>query len=208
MDNQNKFTINPTNEFHILRHFEFVDDVYKKTLVGEPYWYYDYAQKKFIASYISENDIECALATIGTKFSKNIAGIENQKKLLELIKEKFIELNSKNEICWNAENENKRSVFSFKHDVAVGKINCLLIDKLSDNDKQNIKPVPRSNCAGENNIMVNTVSGIELVSTDMIYVDIFETTQLPFFVITSFPDCSATNNLLADADDNDLVFVV
>ncbi|MBT89581.1 MAG: hypothetical protein CMN79_03715 [Spirochaetales bacterium] len=32
MNNLKKFIINPTNEFHILRHFQYVDDSYKKLL--------------------------------------------------------------------------------------------------------------------------------------------------------------------------------
>lgn len=97
MQNSKKFEINPTNKFHILRHFEFVEEDYKKTLINELYWYYDYSQEKFVASYISKDDIRHALETIGTKFYKNIPGIENPKKLLELIKEKFTALNLNNE---------------------------------------------------------------------------------------------------------------
>lgn len=40
-----KFVINPTNEFHILRHFESVDNSYKETLQDKQYWYHDYEQK-------------------------------------------------------------------------------------------------------------------------------------------------------------------
>ena len=206
MDNLEKFAINPTNEFHVLRHFEFVDDSYKKTLIGKAYWYYDYSQEKYIDSTISQGDIECALKTIGTKFGKNIAGMHNPRELLKLIKEKFTELSLQNRINWVAEGENRRAAFTFGHSADVGKINCLLIDNLPDNKKKNIKVVSRSECLGENNIMVNTVSGMELESTDKIYVDIFETKQLPFFAVTSFPDCSSINNLLAD--DDGLVFVV
>lgn len=206
MSNLEKFAINPTNEFHVLRHFEGVDEIYKKTLIGEDYWYYDYSQKKYLPSIISESDIECALKTTGTKFYKNIPGIENPKKLPELIKEKFAELDSKDEIHWTSENENRRTAFGFQYNAVVGEMNCLLIDNLTEKDRKNIKYVLRSNCIGEDNIMVQTVSGVELLSTNKIYVDIFETSQLPFYAITSFPDCSETINLFTD-DDN-LVFVV
>lgn len=199
-----KFEINSTNEFHILRHFEFVDDAYKKTLINKPYWYYDYSQKKYVSSYISQNDIECALETIGTKFYKNIFGIENPKKLLELIKEKFSGLVSRNEVGWNIENEKKVCAFSFEYDATVGKMNCLAINKLTEDEKKKVKVVARSKCAGENNIVVNIISGADVVDTSMIYVEIVEIEQLPFFVITAFPDCSA-NSI---SSDDDVVFVV
>lgn len=204
MNNLNKFTINPTNEFHTLRHFEFVDNDYKKGLINKPYWYWDYSQERYINSHISKDDTECALKTIGTKFYKNIANIENPKKLLKLIKEKFVELDAKNEIRWTIEGERKIFSFSFEYIHPIGIMNCLSLDKLSKKERINIKSVFRSKCVGEDNIMVDIVSGIKLQSTKMIYVEIIETDQLPFFAITAFPDCSA-NNL--STDDN-LVFVL
>lgn len=67
MNDLEKYIINPTNEFHVLRHFKYVDDSYKETLIEQPYWCYEYSQKKFVFSKISEFDIENALKTIGTK---------------------------------------------------------------------------------------------------------------------------------------------
>lgn len=203
MNTTTKFEINSTNEFHILRHFEFVEEDYKKTLLDKPYWYYDYPQEKFVASYISKDDIQFALETIGTKFYKNIPGIENPKKLLELIKEKFATLASNSEVNWITQNENERFSFTFKYDSPVGNKNVLSINDLPDNNKKNVKSVFRSKCEGENNIMVNAVAGIELQPTDIIYVEIFETKQLPFFVITAFPECLANN-----IPDDKLVFAV
>lgn len=204
MNNLEKFSINPTNEFHILRHFEFVKDNYKKSLINKPYYYWNYSQEKYTTSYISENDIEYALETIGTKFHKNITNIENPKKLLELIRKRFIELNTKKEIKWTIERERGIFAFSFEYSFSVGAMNCLSLGNLSKRERKNIKSVFRSKCAGEDSIMVDIISGIKLQSTKMIYVEIVETNQLPFFAITAFPDCSA-NNLL---DDNNLVFAL
>ncbi|MDP1760442.1 MAG: hypothetical protein Q8L01_03305 [Candidatus Woesebacteria bacterium] len=208
MDNLKKFIINSTNEFHILRHYKFVDNSYKETLISKPYWYYDYSQKKYISSNISKNDVECALETIGTKFYENIKGIENPKKLLELIEKEFIKLISKDKIHWTLGGENKVTKFSINFDSAVGMINVLSINSLSNNDKKNIKSIPRSKCTGENNVIVNTISGIELGYTNMIYVEIIETTQLPFYIMTAFPDCSSLDSSINDISDDDLVFIV
>ena len=140
MENLEKFVINSTNEFHILRHYEFVDDSYKETLINKPYWYYDYSQKKYISSRISQNDVEYALETIGTKFYKNIKGIENPKKLLELIKKEFIKLISKDKIHWIFNGENKVAKFSINFDSAVGMINVLSINSLSNDLALQLKP--------------------------------------------------------------------
>lgn len=45
-DDLDKVEINPTNEYHILRHYSYVDAPYIKTLIGKKYWFYDYSQKK------------------------------------------------------------------------------------------------------------------------------------------------------------------
>ncbi len=204
MSKLEKFAINPTNEFHVLRHFEFVDEAYTKTLINKPYWYYDYAQKKYLAAHISQKDIDYALETIGTKFYRNIEGIENPRKLLKLIQKKFVALSLKNEIKWINEGERNIFAFTFAYAMDVGDMNCLTINKLTDSDKKNIQAISRSECVGEEGVVVDTISGIELLATNRIYVEIVETKQLPFFAITAFPDCSANNNL----SDDELVFVV
>ncbi len=141
MNNLEKFIINPTNEFHVLRHFKFVDNSYKETLVGQSYWYYDYAQKKFLNSKISKIDIDNALKTIGGKFEKNISGIESPKELLEIIKNRFQELLLDNKICWIDNIGYKTATFTFDYQFSVGKMNCLDRDNISEKDKVRIKSV-------------------------------------------------------------------
>ena len=204
MNNLKKYIINPTNEFHVLRHFKYVDDSYKETLINQPYWYYNYDQKKFISSRISQIDIESALKIISTKFDKNTTGIENPRKLLKIIKHEFQKLLSTNKIYWIDNLENKVTTFTFDHKFSVGQMNCLAIDNISEKDKERIKRVSRSDCIGEDTITVNTISGIELFSTKTIRVEIVESKQLSFYTITAFPDCSISDNL----SDNELVFVV
>lgn len=198
-----KYEINPTNEFHILRHFKFVKNQYKETLINQPYWYYDNTQKKFLYSRISKIDIENALKTISTKFEKNIAGIENPKKILEIIKSKFKELKLANKIRWIDNGENKTTIFSFDYILPVGQMSCLSIDNISKKDKLQIKRVFRSKCAGENKVIVNTISKMELSFTKTISVEMVKTRQLPFYVITAYPDCQ-----IDDISDEKLVFVV
>ena len=204
MNNLEKYIINPTNEFHILRHFQYVDDSYKKTLIGQPYWYYDYSQKKFASSKISQIDVKNALKTIGTKFEKNIIGIESPKKLLEIIKNRFRKLLTDNKIYWIDNIEYKTATFTFDHQFSVGEMNCLNRDSIPERDKGRIKSVLRSKCAGENAVIVNTISDIKLSSTKSIHVEIVETKQLPFYTITAFPDCLLSDDIL----DKNIVFAV
>jgi len=199
-----KFIINPTNEFHVLRHFQYVDKYYKKTLIGQLYWYYDYEQRKFLQAKISATDIENALETISTKFKKNIAGIENPKSLLTLIKHTFQELILNKKINWITYPEYKVASFNFDYLFSVGQMNCVNIDNISKKKKTQIKHVFRSKCAGENKVLVNIVSGVELFSTKTIHVEIVETKQLPFYIITAFPDCPLTDNI----SEEKLVFVM
>jgi hypothetical protein len=194
MKNLEKFIINSTNEFHILRHFQDVDDSYKKSLIGKPYWYYDYNKKKFIFSTISHIDIENALQTLGTKFFKNIIGIESPKKLLKRIKNKFQELLADNKVFWIDMIEYKTFTFIFDYECSVGTINCLQKDTLSLKNKERIQSALRSKCLGEESVFVQTFSSIKLS----------ETKQLPFYTITAFPHCF----LLDTIEKDNLVFVV
>lgn len=204
MDYLEKFAINPTNEFHVLRHFKYVNDLYKKTLVNQEYWYYDFKQKKFISSKISQADIENALNTIASKFDKNIVGLENPKRLLKLIKNKFHELLLINKISWIDNSENKVAKFVFDYKYNVGQMSCLSIYNISEKDKERIKTIPRSNCIGENETIVNTISDVKLLPTKTINVEIVETKQLPFYTITAFPNCPDSKDLEID----ELLFAV
>lgn len=191
--------INPTNEFHVLRHFSHVDDAYKETLIGESYRYYDYARKKYRESVITEADIENALETIGTKFFEDVAGIENPRKLLELVGEKFPVSDGEDKMEWTADGEGKTASFSFAYGASVGLINALPKQAFSADE---IKRVKRSRCPGEDDVWVETVSGTELKPTDKIHVEITDTPLLPFCAVTAFPDCAVD-----DPEDDGIVFV-
>jgi hypothetical protein len=195
-----KIEINSTNEFHILRHFSNVDYDYRTTLIGKPYWYYDYVQKKYCESVITEDDIENALNTVGTKFFKGISGIENPKKLLGVINERFLVLDGKGGIKWTTDGDIKVASFSFGYSTRVGLINVLPKKSFVLGE---IRKVKRSKCLGEDDVLVETVSGVDLKSTNMIYVEIVKTPLLPFCAITAFPDCSVN-----DLGDDEIVFVI
>ena len=182
-----KVEINPTNEFHILRHFSFVDPKYSKTLIGQKYFYYDYAKNKFVKSIISSEDIDFALQTIGTKFFSNINGIEDPKKLLKFIKEKLKpEIENKN-IIWTLQGKNKTANFTIRYNKKIGDKNLIPISDLSIQDQKRIRQVPRSKHKGEESLLINTVTDVKMQSVDIISVEIVENNEFPFYFITAYP---------------------
>lgn len=195
----NKIEINPTNEFHILRHFSDVSFDYRTAVIGKPYWYYDYAQKKYCESVVTEDDIENALNAVGTKFLESVSGIENPKKLLELINEKFLVLYGEDSIKWMTDDDTEVASFSFEYGASVGLINVLPKKSFGLDE---IKKVKRSKCLGEDGVLVEIVSGVDLRPTNIIYAEMVKTPLLPFYAITAFPDC-----LVNDLGDDELVFV-
>ena len=54
---------NPSNEYHILRHFSDIDSQYIDTLLGKDYRFFDYGIKRFTTGIISQYDIDMALET-------------------------------------------------------------------------------------------------------------------------------------------------
>jgi len=204
MINLKKFVINPTNEFHILRHFDFVSEHYKKTLLGKPYYYYDQSQGKFVLSKITQCDIKSALKVVGTKFNSDVVGIENPKKLLKIAQAEFKKLKDSGSLNWAQNTGFKTTSFTVGYKLPVGKINCLLVSNISTKDKNKIKSAPRSSCKGESSVLVNTITGLKLDTTTTISVELVDPVQLPFFIVTAYPNCSISPNLSF----NDLVFVV
>lgn len=185
-----KVETNATNEFHILRHFNYVDPEYLTTLIGQNYFYYDYAKNQFVKSIISSEDINFALQTIGTKFFDNIKGIENPEKLLNLIKEE-LKLKIENEgVDWISQEKTRVATFSIQYNEKVGEKNIIPISSLSDQEKARVKKIPRSEHEGEKSLLINTITDIEKQSTDIISVEIVENNEFPFYFITAYPNAN------------------
>lgn len=183
----NRFEINPTCEFHILRHFNSVDPEYSNTLVGQEYFYYDHGQNKFIKSVISPKDIKSALKTKGTKFFPNTEGIETPKKLLLLIKSRLQDKIRDKEIGWIYKEKVTVAMLSFKYKTVVGEEDLIPVSSLSEAEKKRIKKVARSEHSGEKSLYINTIKGIPKPETDIISAQILETKDLPFYFITAYP---------------------
>ena len=193
-----------TNQYHLLRHYNDVSPKYANSLLGNLFSYYDYKDDDFKDSMISKEDIVNARNTIGTKFLPNIQNLETPKQLLEIIELQF-ELHQKsNNLKWKLENDCKSTSFIIDYQYPVGQKNCLPLYSLTQAQKQLVKQVIRSKCKGESNIMINTISGLPLNTTNQIYVEITSTPKLPFLFVSAYPFCNLSGNLSL----SELVFVI
>ena len=186
--------INPSNEFHILRHFTHVSEEYKIHLIGKEYWYYDYSEEKYMLWIITKEDIGNALATIGTKFQRDIPWIDSPKEILDIIYKRIVSFIP----------EEEQFSYTFEYTVPIWYINCIDRKNLSEEEKMTIKRVRRGNCKWENWIQVNTLSGKQQVMTNSIYVSIIQVENVPFPLVTAFPYCNLDDSI----PDEDLVFLV
>ncbi len=182
-----KLQINATTEFHVLRHFSYVDPGYAKTLIGREYFYYDHNKGKFVKSIITLDDIQDALNTKGTKFFNDVKGIENPKKLLECIKAHLEEKIKQQEVGWIQKKNRRTSMFMIKYDQEVGWDSMVPISSLTKEEQERIKIIPRSEHEGDKSLEINTITGVEKKSTRFISVEIDETDALPFYSITAYP---------------------
>jgi len=150
-----------TNQYHLLRHYVSCSKEYLQTLIGKKYQYYDYQSGQFVASIITQKDLEVAFRTRGSKFFTDVPGIENPKALIEVIKVQIKKLKL-----------SKPGAFIFEYPVAVGEANLVTIETLGEKQKQQIVKVPRSNQGGDSQVIIQTISGIVKKPTKKIVVEL------------------------------------
>ena len=109
-----------------------------------------------------------------------------------------------NKLKWKLENDCKSTSFIIDYQYPVGQKNCLALYSLTKAQKQLVKQVIRSKCKGESNIIINTISGLPLKTTNQIYVEITSTPKLPFLFVSAYPFCKLPGNLSL----SELVFVI
>ena len=187
-----------------MRHYKDVSNIYSNLLIGKPYFYYDYTEQDFKNSTISTQDIHHALQTTGTKFAKDIPGIETPEKLLKIIESHFKNLQENEQITWQQEKDCQCTSFIMEYLHPVGNINCLAIESLTLEQKEEIKQVTRSQCKGEKDVLVNTIKDIPTKPTNKICVQITKSSHLPFLFISAYPYC----DLPSDLSLIELVFVI
>jgi len=182
----NKFQINITNQYHILRHFNYVDNQYIKNLIGKEYYYYSHNLQSFRGAEIDLKSIEDALKTKGSKFLKNIKLLETPRKLLILIKNEWDLLREK-EITWQTNSLGRSFSFIINYSEAVGYKDLISIEDLTSAERKRINTFPRSNHEGEKSVLIKTISGVEKKLINTIEVGILDTMELPFYLITAYP---------------------
>ena len=176
--------INPTTEFHILRHFLKVSQEYKDSLIGKDHFYFDYSANTFKSSTISEEDVNSALVSFGGKFLEDLTGISSPTDILQLCKVEF-NLRYPDRI---SSSETKHYNFEVTYSDNLGLQNFLEISKLTLEEKSKIQKIPRSKLVGEGSIIVNVLDSDRLLnSTKIIAVEVVDTPELPFLWVTAHP---------------------
>lgn len=181
-----KFTINPSFEMHILRHYASVSDDYKKELLGKEYFYFDYKSKTFKKSKITFDKIEIALSTKGTKFESNIEGIETPKKLLNWARAEIFNLVGKDELYLIEKGNELKIMIELTYPKYVGEINVLKLKDLSSGQKLSVKRVNRSEGV-DSALLINTISDLPTIKTKSIAFLLHGVPELEFYFGTAYP---------------------
>jgi hypothetical protein len=178
--------INPTNEYHILRHFKLVPQDYAARLIGKHYFYHNVNRNKFESGTITEENIEMAVKTTGSKFSNQIPGITTPIDILNLIKSEFIKIPIEKQV-WRGDANKRFFSFLISTNYPVGVKNLINISELTAEERLRIRKVPRSRHVGEGTVMVNTIDNIPTRTLHTIEVGLIDTVELPFYFVTAFP---------------------
>jgi hypothetical protein len=173
------FIINPTVEFHILRHFENVDEAYGQKLIGKEYFYYDYNENVMRKSVITRKHIKQAFKTRGSKFNHTI--LKNSKDIL-------LEIQKRSELKNWLNDGSEKLCFEIEYTKVVGSVRMQREIDLSLEDKEKIVAMPRSQLEGENNIGIKYLDKtFPDDSTFTVGVEIIYTSQLDFLWISAYP---------------------
>lgn len=111
---------NPTNEYHLLRHYPLLPQSYTDTLIGEEYEYFDDRQQRYVRSIISPKDIEAAYRTPKTKFYPGIQGMKTPRELIRQIKNEFHKRISSQGISWIQKSDREVLIFTATYPQPVG----------------------------------------------------------------------------------------
>ncbi|MDP2631026.1 MAG: hypothetical protein Q8P56_06515 [Candidatus Uhrbacteria bacterium] len=175
---------NPTNEYHILRHYSDMPKAYTDSLVGKEYEYYNYETRGFTSSIISQDDIQTAFQTKGSKFYNDVSGLENPHKIIEYIKEELRARIGQGNMFWICKPTFDFLIFSITYSENVGDKDFVTVDSLSHEQQARIKMVPRST---REEVMFRTVSGVAKMSTNRFVVEIHHFPGKQFAYMTAYP---------------------
>lgn len=182
-----KFAVNPTCEFHVLRHFSAINSTYVNTLVGQEYYYFDYGKNAFVQSVITPKDIQTACKTKGSKFSSNILGLATPREVLTRVQSELEKRIRSQSIGWLEKGNYASAKFCFPYDRVVGDKDVVATSDLSQVERARIQQTPRSDLGSEKSVIINTVTGVRKSKTNTISVEIVKTDALPFYFVTAYP---------------------
>ncbi len=182
---------NPTNEYHVLRHYPRLPESYSNMLVGEKYEYFDYRQRKFLSSIISRKDIEIAYQTKGTKFYPRVSGIENPRALIGFIKAGLQKLISAKSMTWIQKPQYDTLMLTMMYHEFVGNQDLVPIHTLPRKLRSKVQTISRGNHEGERSIMIKTITDVPKIPTRCISVEINLMPRQPRAFLTAYPGALA-----------------
>lgn len=184
------FAANPSNAYHMLRHFDDIDPDYCTSLIGKPYRNFDYVYKKFYQDTISQQDIEYALNTIGGGFDGTAQGIENPSKLITRCKAQIQKKIADKPTQRSRASDGWKTEFTLYYPTIVWELVIRIKSELSSEDIARIITQPRSQHPSEQHSIVQTLSGIPKEQTDYLHIWIHDVSYLPFYFLSIFPTLS------------------
>ncbi|MBI4599960.1 hypothetical protein HY732_03485 [Candidatus Uhrbacteria bacterium] len=176
--------VNATNEYHILRHYSDMAEEYTNSLIGREYEYYDHATRTLVSSIISMDDIPLAFQTKGSKFYGGIKGLENPREIITYVKNELRDRIVRDGLFWICKPTHDFLIFSITHSEHVGGKDFVTVASLTQDQKRNIKTVPRS---VREEIMFRTVSGVPKMPTNRFVVEINYFPGKEFAYMTAYP---------------------
>lgn len=180
-------TANPSNEYHILRHYPRMPVEYSDALLGKDYEYFDYEKNSYVSSTISQDDIEIAYKTKGSRFFENVPGIEDPTKLIELIREEFRKRVVNGDAFWLQKEIFQAVVFTIDYHVVVGYKDLIPINSLSSDEQARVLTVPRGSSGSEKTVIIKTITNISKKPTSRISVKIVRLPNKPEIYLTAYP---------------------
>lgn len=129
-------TAGPEAEQHLARHFTALPGEYRASLVGAQYETKDFATNQMVTREITDETLDRALATKGSKFFERIPNLEHPRALLELVKAEAIQRSQAGELQWLDGGFCKKTFFTIEMPSEVGTDGVVRMDQLTPEQQQ------------------------------------------------------------------------
>lgn len=148
-----KIEVAPESELHLARHFTGLSAEYRESLVGRTFERTNRDTGETETVTINEEMIEQALATKGSKFYEDVAGVTNPRELIEFVKEQAIKRANEDSLPVFDGGFCEKMLFSIEMNLNVGQDGVVHVDCIDPLATQ-LRQQSRGKL-GEDDFMVN-----------------------------------------------------